>query len=167
MGSSIETTKFEFPWILWYHDPENKDYSLQSYVRIADIITPQQFWTLIDSISKEAWESGMFFFMRRGYRPLWDAPENEGGGAWSKKIEASEVYSVFVDLMVHCITHEILSSRKETIAGVTISPKGPFSIIKIWNTDVRVSNNSFLNQSIHQFRVGDDVTYTAHKARPK
>lgn len=167
MGSTVETTKFQYSWILWYHDPENKDYSLESYVKIADMSTPQQFWTVIDSISKEAWESGMFFFMRRGFKPIWDAPENEAGGAWSKKIEASEAYSVFVDLMVHCITNELLSSRKETLVGITISPKGPFSIIKIWNTTTTVSDNTYLNQKIHQFKVGDDVTYTAHKARPK
>lgn len=167
MGSSVETTKLQYSWILWYHDPENKDYSLESYVKIADMSTPQQFWTVIDSISKEAWESGMFFFMRRGFKPLWDTPENEAGGAWSKKIEASEVYSVFVDLMVHCITNELMSSRKETLVGITISPKGPFSIVKIWNTTTTVSDNAYLNQTIHQFKVGDDVTYTAHKARPR
>ncbi len=167
MGSTVETTKLQYSWILWYHDPENKDYSLESYVKIADMCTPQQFWTVIDSISKEAWESGMFFFMRRGFKPIWDAPENEAGGAWSKKLEASEAYSVFVDLMVHCIANELLSSRKETLVGVAISPKGPFSIIKIWNTTTTVSDNSYINQTIHQFKVGDDVTYTAHKSRPK
>jgi hypothetical protein len=167
MGSTIETTKFQYIWILWYHDPENKDYSLQSYVKIADISTPQQFWTVVDSISKEAWESGMFFFMRHGFKPLWDAPENEAGGAWSKKIEASETYTVFIDLMVHCITNELLGSRKDTLVGLTLSPKGPFSIIKIWNTHTSVSDNAYLNQKIQNFKIGDDVTYTAHKSRPK
>ena len=167
MGSTIDTTKFQYIWILWYHDPENKDYSLQSYVKIADISTPQQFWTVVDSISKEAWESGMFFFMRHGFKPLWDAPENEAGGAWSKKIESSETYTVFIDLMVHCITNELLGSRKDTLVGLTLSPKGPFSIIKIWNTHTSVSDNAYLNQKIQNFKIGDDVTYTAHKSRPK
>jgi hypothetical protein len=166
MGS-LETTKFPYSWVLWYHDPENKDYSLEGYVMIADVNTPQQFWTVVDSISKEAWESGMFFFMRRGFKPIWDVPENEAGGAWSKKIEASEVYNAFVDLMVHCITNELMSSRKETLVGITLSPKGPFSIVKIWNTTTTVSDNAYLNSKMSQFKVGDDVTYTAHKARPK
>ena len=166
MGSQIETTKFTYSWILWYHDPENKDWSLESYVKIADISTPQQFWTVIDSISKEAWESGMFFFMRRGFRPKWDSPENEAGGAWSKKIDSTDIYTVFVDMMVHCVTSELMSSRKETLVGITLSPKGPSSIIKIWNTTTTVSDNSYLNPKMHNFKVGDDVTYTAHKSRP-
>jgi hypothetical protein len=167
MGSTIETTRLQYSWILWYHDPENKDYSLSSYVKIVDISTPQQFWTVIDSISKEAWESGMFFFMRQGFKPLWDAPENEAGGAWSKKIESTETHNTFIDLMIHCITNELLTNRKETLVGVAVSPKGPFSIIKIWNTTTTVSENSYLNCKMAHMKIGDDVTYTAHKARPK
>jgi hypothetical protein len=161
------TTRFQYSWMLWYHDPENKDYSLESYVKVADVSTPQQFWTVVDSISKEAWESGMFFFMRRGFNPLWDSPENEAGGSWSKKVEASTVYDTFVDLMVHCVSNEMFTSRPETLAGVTVSPKGPFSIVKVWNTTTAVSQKNVLNQNMKGFKVGDDVTYTAHKSRPK
>jgi hypothetical protein len=167
MGSEIETTKLQYSWILWYHDPDNKDYSLESYVSVADIGTPQQFWTVVDSISKEAWESGMFFFMRRGFKPLWDVPENEAGGAWSKKVESSHAYTTFIDLMVNCIANEFLIHRKETLVGITISPKGPASIIKIWNTTTTVSENSYINPNMSGFKIGDDVTYTAHKSRPK
>jgi len=161
------TTRFQYSWMLWYHDPENKDYSLESYVKVADVSTPQQFWTVVDSISKEAWESGMFFFMRRGFNPLWDSPENEAGGSWSKKVEASTVYDTFVDLMVHCVSNEMFTTRPETLAGVTVSPKGPFSIVKVWNTTTAVSQKNVLNQNMKGFKVGDDVTYTAHKSRPK
>lgn len=167
MGSQKETTKFQYSWILWYHDPENKDYSLESYVKIADISTPQQFWTVVDTISKEAWESGMFFFMRRGFKPLWDAPENEAGGTWSKKIEASTVHATFVDLMVHCVSNELLTNRKETLVGITISPKGPASIIKIWNTTTTVSDRAYINSGMSGFKVAEDVTYTAHKSRAR
>lgn len=161
------TTRFQYSWMLWYHDPENKDYSLESYIKVADVSTPQQFWTVVDSISKEAWESGMFFFMRRGFNPLWDSPENEAGGSWSKKVEASVVYDTFVDLMVHCVANEIFTIRPETLAGITVSPKGPFSIVKVWNTTTVLSQKTVLNQNMKGFKVGDDVTYTAHKSRPK
>jgi hypothetical protein len=167
MEQQIATTKTTYSWVLWAHDIDNKDYSLASYVKIADIGTPQQFWTVIDSISKEAWESGMFFFMRRGFRPLWDSPENEAGGAWSKKIDSNDICTIFVDMMVHCIANELMSSRKETLVGITLSPKGPSSIIKIWNSTTTVSDNDYLNPKMHNFKVGDDVTYTAHKSRPK
>ena len=109
----------------------------------------------------------MFFFMRRGFKPLWDAPENEAGGAWSKKVESASAYNTFIDLMVHCVTNEFLVHRKETLVGITISPKGPASIIKIWNTSTSVSDNKYINPLMNGFKIGDDVTYTAHKSRPK
>lgn len=165
--TEMETTLLQYSWILWYHDPDSRDYSLDSYVKIADIGTPQQFWSVVDSISKEAWESGMFFFMRRGFKPIWESPEHEAGGAWSKKIEVGVIHSAMIDMMIQCITGELLTQRKETLVGITVSPKGPFSIIKIWNTTTTVSDNTFFNTEMPYFRVGDDVTYTAHKARPK
>ncbi len=168
MEPGIETKKFKFIWDLWYHDPENKkDYSEASYIKIADIRNSQQFWSVIDMISKEAWESGMFFFMRRGYRPLWDAQENEAGGAWSKKLNTIEAYTVFIDLMVHAVVGELLKEREDTLVGLSISPKGPSSIIKIWNNTTTVSKNHYLNNKIAKFEIGEDVTYTAHKSRPK
>lgn len=163
----METTKLQYTWILWYHDPDSKDYSFESYVKVADIQTPQQFWTVVDSISKEAWESGMFFFMRHGFKPLWDSPENENGGAWSKKIESINSHATFVDLMVHCIANDLLIHRKETLVGVTISPKGPFSIVKVWNSTTTVHDRATLCTTIQNFKISDDVTYTPHKSRPK
>jgi len=167
MEAEVATTRFQFPWILWYHDPENKDYSLASYVSIADVATPQQFWTLVDSIHRDAWESGMFFFMRRGFKPMWESPEHEAGGSWSKKLESSLMYDTFIDLMAHCVCGTLLTSKGETLAGITVSPKGPFSIIKIWNTSTAVHERSYLTNTIKNMKIGDDVTYTAHKSRPK
>jgi hypothetical protein len=162
-----ETTKFQSSWILWYHDPENSDYSLTSYVRIADLHTPQQFWTLVDTIPKDAWECGMFFFMKTGYKPLWDSPENQNGGSWSKKVDISNIQNVFIELMVECVTNELLTKKKESLVGVTVSPKGHFSIVKIWNTTTDVNDRSCLNQTMQLFPIGDDITYTAHKSRRK
>jgi hypothetical protein len=158
---------FPNTWVLWYHDPENRDYSLTSYIAIADFTTPQQFWSVVDSIPKEAWECGMFFFMKKGIPPLWECRENEDGGAWSKKIEASQAQTGFLDLMVHCLSDELLVKHKESLVGISISPKGQFHIIKIWNTNTSLSSRQILNQNLTFYKVTDDVTYTAHKARPK
>jgi hypothetical protein len=153
-------------WILWYHDPNNNDYSLQSYIKIAEIKNVDNFWSVVDTIAKEAWESGMFFFMREGYRPLWDAPENEKGGAWSKKVDAADTYNVFVDCMVHCIVGSFLTKNNDVLAGVTVSPKGQFHIIKVWNTTTTVSDRRLFNPSL-KMRLADDIAYKAHNLRPK
>ena len=158
--------EFKDKWVLWYHDPDNRDYSLESYLIIADFSTAEQFWSVIDTIPKEAWECGMFFFMKKGRKPLWELPENEAGGAWSKKIEASQAQTSFIDLMVHCISDELMVNKAETLVGISISPKGQFHIIKIWNTTTTVSTKAHLNQSLTYYKVSDDVVYTPHKTRP-
>ena len=151
-------------WTLWYHDPENQDYSLASYIQVAEVGTPAEFWTLVDSIPKSAWEYGMFFFMKKGVRPLWDVPENEKGGAWSKKVDASYAIDIFIDMMVHCMTSQLLTTHKETLQGITLSPKGAFHIIKIWNTNTSHHERRLLTTT-SKLRITDDVTYTAHKLR--
>lgn len=153
-------------WILWYHDPNNSDYSLASYIRIMEVKTAEEFWSIVEGISQEAWNSGMFFFMREGYRPLWDAPENDKGGAWSKKVDASETQNIFIDCMVHCLANSFLKNNNDTIAGVTLSPKGNFHIIKIWNTTTAVSDRKLFNSTL-KMKVGDDIAYKAHNLRPK
>ena len=125
-----DTTTLPHTWVLWYHDPNNSDYSLESYIKILTFNTATEFWSVVEAISAEAWNSGMFFLRREGFRPLWDAPENEKGGAWSKKVDASETHGVFVDCMVHIMAGKFLKSQNEVIAGVTLSPKG-LSLIHI------------------------------------
>ena len=160
-------TTFPHTWVLWYHDPENRDYSLTSYIMLSEFTTPQQFWSVVDSIPKEAWECGMFFFMKKGFPPLWECRENENGGAWSKKIDASQAHTGFLDLMVHCASNELMLKHTDSLVGISISPKGQFHIIKIWNTSTAISDKWFLNPNLTFYKVTDDVTYTSHKARPK
>ena len=153
-------------WVLWYHDPNDSDYSLTGYIRIAEVTSIDEFWSLVDTIQRDAWESGMFFFMREGYRPLWDAPENDRGGAWSKKVDANDTYNVFIDCMVHCIANSFLTKNKDTLVGVTLSPKGQFHIIKIWNTNSTMSDRRTISPSL-KMKLGDDIAYKAHNMRPK
>lgn len=153
-------------WILWYHDPNNSDYSLESYIRISEITTVEDFWSIVEAISSEAWNSGMFFLMKDGFRPLWDAPENDKGGAWSKKVDASETFNVFVDCMVHSIAGKFLTKHNDTVVGITLSPKGNFHIIKIWNNSTTVSDRKLFAPSL-RMKLGDDIAYKAHNLRSK
>jgi Eukaryotic initiation factor 4E len=151
---------------LWYHDPNNNDYSLASYIKILDIETLADFWNIVDTISLEAWNSGMFFFMKEGYRPLWDAPENEKGGAWSKKTDASDTHTIFVDCMVHCLAGSLLTKNNDCVVGVTVSPKGPFHIVKFWNLNTSVYDWKLFNPTL-KMKIASDIAYRAHNNRPR
>jgi hypothetical protein len=153
-------------WVLWYHDPNDSDYSEKSYTNIATLSTPAEFWTVIDAISKDAWESGMFFFMRDGYRPLWEAPEHIRGGAWSKKVDARETCEMFIDAMAHCFINGFLTNYKEAIVGVSVSPKGQFHIIKVWNTTTNITDRKLFAPTM-KMKGTDDIVYKAHNTRGK
>lgn len=156
----------EHKWILWYHDPNNMDYSLESYIQVATVSTVEEFWSLINGIPPETMNTGMFFFMREGYRPMWEAEENAKGGAWSMKIDAQETSTIFIDCMVHCLAQKFLSSHAETIVGVNVSPKGQFHIIKIWNTTTTVSDKKLFSPSLKLKKSDIDIVYKAHQGRP-
>ena len=162
----MESPKLPHPWTLWYHHPDDSDWSQSSYLQVGTVETPVEFWSLVDGISRDAWENGMFFFMKKGVRPLWDVPENERGGAWSKKVDAADTHTVFVDCMVHCLANKLLKSHNDTVAGVTVSPKGNFHIIKVWNTTTTVSDRKLFSPSL-KMKLGDDIAYKAHNLRPK
>ena len=153
-------------WTLYYHDPNNNDYSLASYIELFTVTNVPEFWMIVDGIPDKMWESGMFFFMRTGIPPLWDAIENDKGGAWSKKVDAVDTHAVFIDCMVHCIAESLLKSKNEVISGVTVSPKGQFHIVKVWNSTTAVSDRKMFSPTL-KMKLGDDIAYKAHNMRPK
>jgi hypothetical protein len=153
--------------VLWYFDPRNKDWSLSNYKKIADLSTPQQLWTIIAAIPREAWECGYFFFMRKGFRPIWEVPENMDGGSWSKKIPTCDLYDIAIDLVVHSVVSadHIMNSRQEAFVGFSTSPKGEFNIVKLWTNTTAVSSaKTYLNSNM-KMTITDDVVFTAHKSR--
>ena len=165
--SITDTTPFTNTWVMWYFDPRNKDWSLTNYKKIADLSTPQQLWTIIAAIPREAWECGYFFFMRKGFRPIWEVPENEQGGSWSKKIPTCDLYDIAIDLIVHSTVSadHIMNSKHEAYVGFSTSPKGDFNIVKLLTNTTTVSSaKTFLNANM-KMAITEDVVFTAHKSR--
>jgi hypothetical protein len=105
--------------------------------------------------------------MRRGFRPIWEVPENENGGSWSKKIPTCDLYDIAIDLVVHSVVSadHIMNSRQESFVGFSTSPKGEFNIVKLWTNTTAVSSaKTFLNSNM-KMTITDDVVFTAHKSR--
>ena len=151
-------------WNLYYHDPNDKDYSEQSYINLITIKTANDFWDIFDVIKKEKWTTGMFFLMRKGYRPLWDAPENTKGGIWTKKVDMQETYDVFLDCMVHVLAERLLKQNNDCIVGVSISPKANFHILKYWNKGITTTEWQNFNPSL-KMKLGKDIAWKANTAR--
>ena len=73
--------KLENNWTLWYHDPDDKRWSIESYKKVGYITTLEEFLTYYDSI--DSFISGMFFLMKDDIPPIWEDPININGGIYS------------------------------------------------------------------------------------
>ena len=63
-------------WVLWYHNPIDKNWNKESYLEISNIKTVEKFWLIYDSISSSQIENGMFFIMRENIFPRWEDEKN-------------------------------------------------------------------------------------------
>eukprot|EP00798_Chlamydomonas_sp_ICE-L_P024992 gene24994-10652_t len=65
-------------WTVYFHNPQDHDWTYDSYVRLGNISTAEEVLAYID-IMREDVQNGMFFVMREHVFPCWDDPLNIGG----------------------------------------------------------------------------------------
>ena len=121
-------------WTFWYHDPDEVDWSLNSYQKVFSFNTVETFWSLHKILKNEMLSSGMFFIMKNQIYPTWEDINNKNGGCWSFKILKKDAYKIWIQLAIYMISGNI-SPDIDLINGISISPKKGFCIIKIWNND--------------------------------
>jgi hypothetical protein len=127
-------TKLAHGYTLWYHNPNENDWSLASYHEIITFTTIEEFWIIADHIDKHMIEYGMFFIMLDGIAPVWEDAHNINGGVLSWKVDTPASYNYWLDIAIHFIAQSILvdAADQRLITGICISPKRNFNIIKIW-----------------------------------
>jgi hypothetical protein len=113
----------------WYHNPDQIDWSLESYHKILEFNTLHEFWYLDKYIKKDMVENGMFFIMINGIMPTWEDKHNIDGGCLSWKVDRKLCYKFWIDTVGHFIM-EHLGNLTDYTNGVSISPKKNSSIIK-------------------------------------
>lgn len=116
---------------LWYHNPDDLDWSPESYNEILNFNTIEEFWILDKFIRKDMVENGMFYVMKDGILPLWEDPQNIKGGCVSWKIERNNSYKYWIDIVGHFLMKD-LGNYTDKVNGVSVSPKKNACIIKLW-----------------------------------
>jgi len=157
-------------WIVWYHNPSDKNWNLSSYKDIIEVSCLEDFCVL-----KNSWNlclpninEGMFFLMRQNkdktnIYPQWEDRNNRDGGYWSYKVDKNfceEAWNVlFMKAIGESLTKEL--EDMNLITGISISPKKSFSILKIWNNDCNKNSIDILSD----FKYFDkkQVIYSNHK----
>jgi len=134
-------------WVLYYHNPEDTDWSKESYTQVIAITTVEEFWALQKTLPEQCLQSGMFFIMKKGILPIWEDPHNKNGGCWSYKISLSDVHTTWKDLTLRLIIDK-LCTVPNLINGISISPKKGFCVIKIWNNNHKHLEPEILSDKI-------------------
>jgi hypothetical protein len=128
-------------WTLYFHDPNNNDWTESSYQSLFSISTIEEFVD-VHSCFRDAWNQGMFFMMREHIFPVWEDEHNKQGGCFSFKIMKPEVHLYWFKLNV-CLLGETLVDPAwiNDICGVSISPKRNFCILRIWVANQKIKES--------------------------
>lgn len=173
MDTSITSHKLHTDWIIWYHDPSDKNWTKESYKSVLELNTIEDFIAIDNSWSQclPLVTEGMYFIMRkikdRVIYPLWEDEMNRRGGYWSFKINNEESQKVWSDLCKFLIGETICEKETMLINGLSISPKKKFCIIKIWNKDCSKENLELLNEELGTFLNISECKYSSHSKNIK
>lgn len=122
-------------WSMYFHDPYNEDWRNESYIKISDISSSSDYWTITNGLGMNI-AKGMFFLMREHIFPCWDDPSNIDGGCLSMKVLKSEMEEFWIDITSKILCEKILkddyTNMSQYINGISTSPKKHFCIVKIW-----------------------------------
>ena len=112
----------------WYHNPNDTNWSIESYHEILNFKTVEEFWVLMNNINDYLIENGMFFIMKEDIKPIWEDELNINGGCTSLRVNKIGCKDIWVKYLVYFISNNLDSK----INGISISPKKNFNIIKFW-----------------------------------
>ena len=157
-------------WIVWYHNPSDKSWKIDSYKDILEISSLEDYFVLHNSWDKclPNVSEGMFFLMRKLKNgkviyPQWEDINNLNGGYWSFKIDKSKAQDVWYKLGSFTIGECICCNTEESLQvnGISISPKKNFCIIKIWNNNKEKNSIDLLSKKL-DFLNMNEVIYSSH-----
>ena len=171
--SNTVSTSIKYPlnskWILWYHNPSDKNWNLDSYIKVVELNSVEDFCKL-----KNSWKGnlpslteGMFFLMRilndKIIFPQWEDRHNREGGYWSIKIDKGQSEEIWFDLLMLIIGENITNGIYDSlnINGISISPKKQFCILKVWNNNNKYSDKKLLSSYFDKYH--HSFLYTSHE----
>ena len=133
-------------WTLWAHLPHDTDWSIDSYKRIIDINSIEAILEIKNVIPDIMIQNCMIFCMRQNILPTWEDPLNRDGGSFSFKINNSDIYDVWNELMTTLMSEMLIKDEilNQSINGITSLEKN-FCILKIWMRNIDTQNVKLFN----------------------
>lgn len=133
--ATIDEIFLEDCWNLYFHDPDDTEWTKNSYKVINSVSTVTD-WAQIDLSFKDLWIKGMFFLMREHIQPLWEDPYNKNGGCFSFKVNKPEASVYFYKICSQMMGNNLAKGDNieihDNICGISMSPKRNYCIVRIW-----------------------------------
>jgi hypothetical protein len=138
------TSFLQDAWTCYFHDPDDSNWNNESYHRVCDVSTVEDFWEVNDGLAPFL-SRGMFFLMREHVYPCWDDKLNITGGCLSMKVLKDELPAFWEYVATRMLGESLVlesaierhhdPDRWSIVNGVSVSPKRFFSIVKLWLRD--------------------------------
>ena len=147
-------------WNLYFHDPDNQNWEMESYILLTSISTVEEYIMLFNSL-KDVWHKGMFFLMREHIQPIWEDKHNKNGGCLSFKIWKNEVGTIWEELSYKLLGEVLLKDKThwQKICGISISPKRSYCIGRIWISDPCISDTYIYDIDLPSY---SKILYKSH-----
>ena len=109
--------KFDNEWILWYHNPYDCNWDKNSYTKIHQIDSVNNFWKLQNSMEHlPNINEAMYFITKIKDNtiiwPNWEDPENINGGFWSFKVKEEDTHEAWKYLNLYLFSNNITKKKR-------------------------------------------------------
>jgi hypothetical protein len=142
--------KLNSTWVVWIHDNDNLNWSLDSYeeiLRIDSVGAMLRFLSTFDNLDKNIRQ---YYIMRNGITPIWEDNNNKNGAICSILIENINRYSkhakgdlgvVAFAAMCILVMNESFVKNNMDINGLNYSIKSRSVLIKFWVKNYETNKN--------------------------
>jgi hypothetical protein len=159
---SMEDQFLNDTWNLYFHDPDNSNWDMDSYQLLATISSVHD-WIKVFASFQDVWNKGMFFLMREYIQPIWEDEHNKQGGCISFKIWKNEVADYWFELSGKVLGEKIFKEGHQLewqkISGISISPKRSYCIARIWLYNETIKDTNLYNIQLPNY---SKVMYKSH-----
>ena len=134
-------------WVIWGHELNNQDWTIESYKKLYEFDNIENFWVFFNNINH--FTNFMLFVMRDDILPIYEDKQCENGGFYSYVVKNNYDLSKSIKLLLIRMIGGTLTDREmyHQINGMSVSPKGPNAVIKIWNKNKNQNLNFYLPDS--------------------
>lgn len=133
------THKLADKWVLWSHAHDDKGWKLENYRKHCTISTVEGFWEIFNGLPSLI-NRDMWFLMREGIPPQWEASVNKEGGSFKFRVPGNNSDNTWLTLALHAVTENMCLEIHDAqlISGISYSPKrGNYCTLSVWNLDRR------------------------------